>query len=172
MHDWTNEIGTIMFSKFENNQWTKPRAVSCSEDYWDDSPVFSPDGKRLYFHSGRPLKGYEHLNMWFVEKMRIGWDEPKKMSLPVNPGTGASFTKDGTICFALSEDTPRYLEDFPDRSVEQKPCRGTGPNRKNSLLCSFPGSASRIFEIHAMGDNPLYEKKRFFLYSWPLLPVD
>jgi len=72
----------------------------------------------------------------------------------------------------LSEDTPRYLEGFPDKSVEQKPYRRTGPNRKNSSLYNFHGTASRIFEIQAMADNPLSEKKQFFLYSWSLLPVD
>jgi len=59
----------------------------------------------------------------------------------------------------------RYLEGFPDKSIEQKPYRRTDPNRKNSSLCNFHGSALRIFEIHAMGDKPLSEKKQFFLYS-------
>jgi len=72
----------------------------------------------------------------------------------------------------LNEDTPLYLEDFLDKSVEQTPYRRTDPNRKNSSLCNFPGTASHIFGIHVTGDNPLSEKKQFFLYSWPLLPVD
>lgn len=46
-----------------------------------------------------------------------------------------------------------------------------GTNRKNSSLCNFRDTASRISGIHPMANNPLSGKKQFCLYSWPLLPV-
>ena len=98
-HEWMKRKATIMVSRYEDKRWTEPRVVPFSGKFWDDSPVFSPDGKRLYFHSGRPKEGFDHVNLWFVQKFHNGWGEPQKMSPPVNPGTGASFSENGILYF-------------------------------------------------------------------------
>jgi tricorn protease-like protein len=88
-----------MVSKYVDKRWTEPRVVPFSGKFWDDSPVFSPDGKRLYFHSGRPEQGFDYVNLWYVQKFENGFGEPQKMGPPVNPGTGASFSEEGTLYF-------------------------------------------------------------------------
>jgi Tol biopolymer transport system component len=72
--------GTIYYMKQEENEWTGPRIASFSGVYSDDSPAFSPDGKKLYFSSTRPTVGTDEtddLNFWLVEKTDAGWSEPK-----------------------------------------------------------------------------------------------
>jgi hypothetical protein len=73
--------GTIWCAKQEETGWTEPQPASFSGVYNDDSAVFSPDGKRLYFVSNRPLDGRENndpgdLNIWFVHRKEGGWEEP------------------------------------------------------------------------------------------------
>jgi len=72
--------GTIHYIKQEGDEWTESRIASFSGVYSDDSPAFSPDGKRLYFSSTRPTDETDEtddLNFWFVEKTDTGWSEPK-----------------------------------------------------------------------------------------------
>lgn len=45
----------LYISRYRNGEWTEPRALLInSKEYWDSSPVFSQDGKTLYFASNRP----------------------------------------------------------------------------------------------------------------------
>ena len=44
--------GTIYYLKQVGNRWTKRQVAPFSGVYSDDSPAFSPDGKRLYFCVG------------------------------------------------------------------------------------------------------------------------
>ena len=111
-HDWMNRQATIMVSKYEDKHWTEPRAVSFSGRFWDDSPVFSPDGKRLYFHSGRPEQGFDRVKLWYVQSFERGFGEPQKMVSPVNPGSGASFSKEGTLYFTSRREGGRGKGDL------------------------------------------------------------
>jgi ankyrin repeat protein len=69
-------LGTTL----KNGKWTYP---SQPEFKGGDVPFFSPDGKRLYFISDKPLTkdGGRKENIWFVENSKSGWSEPK----PVDP---------------------------------------------------------------------------------------
>lgn len=45
----------LYITRYRNNEWTDPRPLLInSKEYWDSSPVFSQDGKTLYFASNRP----------------------------------------------------------------------------------------------------------------------
>jgi Tol biopolymer transport system component len=53
-----------MSSESSASLWVMPAAggesVRLTEDgHWDDNPVWSPDGTRLYFRSNRPARGYD-----------------------------------------------------------------------------------------------------------------
>jgi len=70
---------TIHFMKQENNKWTKPQIAPFSGKYSDDGSTFSPDGKRLYFNSSRPVDSSDNsndLNFWYVNRTRSGWSKP------------------------------------------------------------------------------------------------
>lgn len=95
--------GTIYFMRQEGDRWTAPRKASFSGEYNDDSALFTPDGKRLYFSSNRPYKDYiesTSMNIWFVEKTETGWSEPVFEENVNNPETSEwrfAFSKDGTM---------------------------------------------------------------------------
>jgi len=77
------KTGVIMAVKRRDNRWSQPEVASFSGGYSDLEPGFSPDGRRLYFVSNRPLKGGnppKDYDIWYVERTDSGW------SAPVNPG--------------------------------------------------------------------------------------
>lgn len=60
---------TIYKSQLEDGKWSTPEIASFSGNDSDSSPFVSPDGKRLFFTSRRPLKGKKVTggNIWYVE---------------------------------------------------------------------------------------------------------
>lgn len=72
---WQCRIGnnkfTIMWSRIVSGKWTKPEIAPFAKvEYRDDVPFVSPDGKKIFFISRRPLKpgdsgGKE--NIWVVD---------------------------------------------------------------------------------------------------------
>jgi hypothetical protein len=85
--DWGGDWA-ILESKIEEGRWSKPRRAPFSlPGQGDDSPFVSPDGKNLYFVSGRPLQrggrpGKE--NIWVMERAGTGWSEPRPLPQTVN----------------------------------------------------------------------------------------
>lgn len=71
-----------------NGRWTEPEIASFSGKYLDYDMAFTPDGKRLFFCSRRPLDGNgpptDNTDFWFVERQGTGWSEPKHLEGPVN----------------------------------------------------------------------------------------
>ena len=91
--------------KIKNNRWTAPQPCSFTMR-GDDVPIFSPDGKKLFFMSNRPIEAALSMrkeNIWFVEKKGAGWSEPKPIGPPIN-GNGfvccPSVTKTGTLYYS------------------------------------------------------------------------
>lgn len=102
--------GTICLMKQEKGVWLEAETASFSGVYSDDSPVFSPDGTRLYFSSTRPVNEHERaddLNIWFVERSGDGWSEPVYAGDTLNSDYSdfrLSFTRDGTIYLSSDRD--------------------------------------------------------------------
>ena len=95
----------IMVMQNKNGRWTTPQIAPFSTEHFAFNPVFSPDGKRLYFISNRPLEKNGEpggFNNWYVERQGAGWSEPKHHGAMVNSNDdwGASITREGTIYFA------------------------------------------------------------------------
>ncbi|OGU56839.1 MAG: hypothetical protein A2V66_10650 [Ignavibacteria bacterium RBG_13_36_8] len=83
----------IMFTKLTGSGWTKPAAVSFSKIYMDEYPSISPDAKKMFFQSNRPLpdswnrKTASHIfNLWCVERNGDGWGEPYPINAEANKG--------------------------------------------------------------------------------------
>lgn len=72
--------GGIVFSRLEDDAWTRPEPASFSRpDTDDDVPVFAPDGERLYFLSAQPGPGEEESGperIWYVDRDGSGWSKP------------------------------------------------------------------------------------------------
>jgi Tol biopolymer transport system component len=90
----------ISVSKIEKGQWTRPKAASFSvEGQADDSPVFSPNGKRLFFISSRAVTDGEQTRkerIWVIERIPEGWSEPRPLPDIINStkGIGWQFSVD------------------------------------------------------------------------------
>ena len=101
----------IMVSKYIDGVWTTPEAAPFNDQSSARpasmlfEPMVTPDGRRLYFSSDRPLPeqtgagGPPMLNIWYVELEGNDWSAPKNPGPPFNPMKTmfVSMTKTGTI---------------------------------------------------------------------------
>jgi len=80
--------GRLLVSRLQDGRWTYPQIAPFTGENRDaDVPFFSPDNKRLYFMSRRPLPGAgkasgEHI--WFMERQGDGWSEARPVDTTVN----------------------------------------------------------------------------------------
>jgi hypothetical protein len=102
------EPQVIMTVKREDEAWSTPRVAPFSGHYSDGGPVFSADGRRIYFYSLRPRPGEIKENkgdIWFVERLSRGdWSEPQCLSLAarfpeLQFASQPSIARNGTIYF-------------------------------------------------------------------------
>ena len=97
---------TIMRAPRSGDGWGPAAVASFSGQSGDRAPRFSPDGRRLYFTSNRPVDGHPagDMNIWVVERSGAGWSEPRMVPPPVSVPNGreihSSVTSDGTLYFA------------------------------------------------------------------------
>jgi ankyrin repeat protein/glyoxylase-like metal-dependent hydrolase (beta-lactamase superfamily II) len=81
-------IDRLMVSRLEDGRWSYPQIAPFTGEGKDaDVPFFTPDDKRLYFMSRRPLPGAdkpsgEHI--WFMERQGDGWSEAWPVDTAVN----------------------------------------------------------------------------------------
>ncbi len=99
-------IMQIMHVTFDGKNWSEAKSLPFSTgQYRDVDPFLTPDGKRLYFSSTRPVNDNEKggvYNTWFVEKVDDTW------SNPINPGK--PLNSDSTDIFiTLSEKHNAYF---------------------------------------------------------------
>lgn len=103
----------LWHSHLENGKLTMPELAPFGYDCLESDASFTPDGKRLYFNSRRPLPGKNtvsgQMNVWFVDKTGDGWSEPKFLGSPLNDYRPVyfSFANDGTFYFTRS--SPREI---------------------------------------------------------------
>ena len=96
---------TIYTSNYVDGAWTPPVVAPFSGQYSDIDPFLSPDGRRLYFSSIRPVNGVTRgdIDIWMVERTADGWTAPSHLGSEVN-STGdelyPSASADGTLYFA------------------------------------------------------------------------
>ncbi len=76
----------LHMSKDAKGVWSKPAVASFAGSYSDLEPTFSPDGKKLFFVSNRPLSGttVKDFDIWVAEKENGRWGDPKNLGVPVN----------------------------------------------------------------------------------------
>ncbi len=103
---WLKDVleNTIIVTREIDGQWTEPKIAPFSGKYFDFEPHITPDGKRLYFGTARPFKGYGPpilVHTWFFEKTDKGWANPKPLGPPFDSKSVLypTHTKDETIYF-------------------------------------------------------------------------
>lgn len=92
---------TIMIMKQEQDV---PKVASFSSIYADSEPFITPDGKRLYFGSRRPLEDNEipkRPHIWITDRINSEWSKPRRLGSPFHDVfvMGPTFTKDDTVYF-------------------------------------------------------------------------
>jgi putative intracellular protease/amidase len=103
----------LWYSRIENGKLTTPELAPFACDCLESDACFTPDGKRLYYNSQRPLPGEEALssrqNVWFVDKTEEGWGEPQFLGPSINDYHPVYFSiaNDGTLYFTRS--SPREI---------------------------------------------------------------
>ncbi|GAB5523039.1 MAG: hypothetical protein Roseis2KO_09110 [Roseivirga sp.] len=102
----------IRYTRLVDNEWSQPLTILPEEPYGYNDPFLSPDEKRLYFISRRPLKGQGELkdhDIWYVERNQEGWSNPINAGPNINSEGNEyyiSFTKTGTMYFASNVNAP------------------------------------------------------------------
>jgi hypothetical protein len=99
-------VPAVVFMKEKNNRWTKPRVAAFSGVYRDFDPMFSYDGKKLFYCSTRPVekngKAKKDADLWVVERSAKGWSEPRRLGPGVNsdkPEYYPCVTRNGNLYF-------------------------------------------------------------------------
>ena len=101
---------TMLASHRVNGRWTTPTVLPFSGRYSDSDPTLSPDGKKMFWTSDRPVNGkVKHdYDVWMVERTPAGaWGEPKRLPEPINSDASeyaASMTRDGTLYFSSARE--------------------------------------------------------------------
>lgn len=80
----------ILTMKVQNGQWNRPAVAFFSgvPRFGDDCPFITPDGKRMFFASERPLPGSDMPqsapDLWVLSKDKNGWGQPEPLGPDVN----------------------------------------------------------------------------------------
>ncbi len=96
----------IRFMRLAGNQWTKPVTLISGETFSFNDPMLSPDERKLYFISDRPLNklgNKKDYDIWYVDKNGEGWSEPVNAGPTINSDKNEyyiSFSKKGTMYFS------------------------------------------------------------------------
>lgn len=97
----------LQMKKLANRNWSKPEVAPFAGKYSDLEPAFTPNGKKLFFASNRPVSGTEikDFDIWVVEKENGKWGEPKNIGTTVNTAADEfypSITKSGNLYFTAA----------------------------------------------------------------------
>lgn len=98
-------FSAVVHTELRRGRWTEPRVAPFSGQYPDSHPSASPDGRRLYFSSSRPVEGRARrdFDIWYVERDGRGaWGEARRVEGAVNTDANElapAVTRDGTLYF-------------------------------------------------------------------------
>lgn len=106
----------IVVSHWKDGAWTAPEVAPFSGRYNDIDPTISPDGRRFFFASTRPLSGADagapakkDFDLWVMDWNGSSWSEPRNLGPAVNSAgseSTTSVTSDGTLYIGASGREP------------------------------------------------------------------
>lgn len=106
----------IMYTQLINGVWSVPTIAPFSDIGMNLHPAFSPDGKRIYFTSTRPLvKDGDRKNgadIWYVERKGSSWFEPINMGANINTVDNESsptIMSDSTLFFESNKGKTNHI---------------------------------------------------------------
>ncbi len=173
----------IMTMKMIDGVWLEPETTAFSGKYMDWDLNLSPDGKRLYFSSRRPVDGGDvrkDAEIWFVEKSSGGeWSKPQNIGSPISTTENEvypSVSESGNMYFFSGYEggigsADIYVSKFVNGKYSKPECMGKEINTENAEMDPFiaPDESYLIFHSRAdggYGENDLYISFRFEDGSW------
>ncbi len=159
---WTVTFGgplKLMVMKMEKGKWTAPKVAPFSEQYAGNAPSFSPDGKRLYFSSNRPLEKNgepKDRDIWFMDKTKDGWSEPVNLGPVINTGANernGSVLQNGNIYFSHSGDIYRSTLVKGTYSTPEKLSKAINTDALERAPFVAPDESFIIFESSRPGSQ-------------------
>jgi hypothetical protein len=169
-----NAFRTILTSKKVNGEWTAFAIASFSGNYHDIEPAFSPDGKRLFFASKRPINNEETpqkaYDIWYVTKVHGAWKNPTRLPEIINTKKDEfypSVANNGTIYFTATRTDTKgkediYKSEFKNGSYQTPVSLGTGVNTETYEYNAYisPDESFLIFGSYgrngSLGRGDLY----------------
>ena len=111
---------TIKWMRQRGGIWAKPQTAPFSGQYSEADPFISPDGKKLFFPSNRPLTAgeepLEKYNIWMMERTGFGWGDPRCLDPPINTEEGMEIypavAVDGSLYFSSDRDGGKGSSDI------------------------------------------------------------
>ncbi len=112
---WT---GTMLRITKKDGKWSSAETPSFAMNGTTDSPLFSPDGKKLFYNYRKSVDSSYVTK--YVEKTDAGWSEPKNKGFLFKPGS--SFTSSGKVYFSSTMNgkpwnTGIYCAQFSDTGL-------------------------------------------------------
>jgi Tol biopolymer transport system component len=166
---------TIVVSRLEGGHWSRPEVAPFSGRWSDADPWLSPDGRRLYFISDRPVSALpkSDLDLWFVEQTASGWGEPVHLDAPLNSAGNEwfpSLARDGTLYFGSDRAggkgrTDIYAARFADGKYAEPENLGDGVNSRFDEFeaCLMPDESALIVmsaRAGGRGQGDLYVSRK------------
>ncbi len=135
---------TVVSSTQTNGKWSKPAVADFSGRWSDTDPFVSPDGKRLFFISNRPLdnipgnKAQKDYHLWYVDLMTSGdWGTPRHLDSPINlPGVNvyAPSVSGAGMLYFCSRDRREH------KGIASYAARRVGDHYEQPVLLSLNGN--------------------------------
>ena len=145
--DFAEKDDTILVSHLAGTTWSVPEIAPFSGQWHDSEPAMSPDGKRLYFVSNRPVtpggapltvemagQRYPGTNLWYVEQQANGqWGAPVHVDGAMNDGSqvyNPSIAANGNIYFSAHRpDSGKFYQVY----VARRTATGYAPPERLDL---------------------------------------
>lgn len=101
---------TMCYSKQVDGKWTKPKVVNISGKWTDTDPFITPDGKKIFFISNRPIEGtpqdkhQSSYHVWYADHLSgDDWAAPHRLDTAINlkgiSNFGISVSRSGDLYF-------------------------------------------------------------------------
>jgi Tol biopolymer transport system component len=157
---------TIVYTKkTAKGDWSEPEVASFAGEYSDLEPVFSHDGKTLFFSSNRPTSGSgpKDFDVWKVSRTTSGWSKAENLGPVVNTESDEfypSIARNGNLYFTAAykggpgrEDI--YVSEFKNDQYQKPVALDTMVNSKFYEFNAFidPNERFILFTSYGRKDD-------------------
>jgi Tol biopolymer transport system component len=170
--------------RFEHDQWTPAEKLLVHDVYSYNDPFLSPDERRLYFISDRPLSGEgpkKDYDIWYIQRVNGKWSEPINAGNNINSFGNEyyiSFTKTGKMYFSsngrssnVKQNYDIYSSEFQEGKFQPALRADAGVNTEHYEADVYvaPDESFLVFAANrpeGLGSGDLYVSFRMANGSW------